>query len=128
MLFRSKINPKGDFEVAYTWDDSIIVDKDTERQVDLLDVDKGLLSKVEYRMKWMGETEKQAEEALAKILDQQQEELEMQQSVFGIDENSNDNTNENSKSNDNTSSKQDASDGYNKRAKSNESKTTTNNK
>ena len=111
-----KIVPSGDYEVAYTWDDSIIVDKDTERQVDLLDVDKGLLSKVEYRMKWMGETEKQAEEALAKVLDQQQEELEMQQSVFGIDNQSQ------SSGNDTEASKS-----YEKRSQSNKSKVTTKN-
>lgn len=115
-----KINPKGDFEVAYIWDDSIIVDKDTERQVDLLDVDKGLLSKVEYRMKWMGETQKQAKEALTTIMKEQQTHLEMQQAVFGMQ-------NDNAQQNNNTSSKQDASDGYEKRAKSNESKTTTKN-
>ena len=37
------IVPEGDFEVAYKWDDSIIVDKDAERQVDLIDVNNGLL-------------------------------------------------------------------------------------
>lgn len=118
-----EIVPAGDFEVAYTWDDSIIVDKDSERQIDLLDVDKGLLSKIEYRMKWMGETEKQAEEALSKIMDQEKEKLEMQQSVFGVDNNTN--TSPQPKQQANTGSDEDAQDGYNKRAKSNESKTVT---
>jgi A118 family predicted phage portal protein len=112
------ICPKGDFEVAYIWDDSILVDKDAERQVDLLDVDKGLLSKVEYRMKWMGETQVQAEQAISNIMDEQQSQLEMQQSVFGMQ-----NDNDNSK--DDTSYNKDASDGYAKLKKSNESKTTT---
>lgn len=77
-----KIVPKGEYAVAYSWDDSIIVDKDTERQVDLLDVNNGLLSKVEYRMKWQGETEDQAVEALNKIDEQKQKDLEMQQSII----------------------------------------------
>jgi A118 family predicted phage portal protein len=75
------IVPAGKFEVSYSWDDSIIVDKDSERQVDLLDVDKGLMSKVEYRMKWKGETRDQAEEALKLIADEKRESMELVQSV-----------------------------------------------
>ena len=51
-----KITPQGEYEVAYHWDDSIINDKDVEKQSDLIDVNAGLMSKVEYRMKWFGET------------------------------------------------------------------------
>lgn len=76
------IVPDGEYEVAYNWDDSIIVDKDAERQVDLIDVNTGLLSKIEYRMKWMGETEQQAEEAINNIQDQKTKELETQQQVM----------------------------------------------
>lgn len=76
------IVPSGDYEVGYSWDDSIIVDKDAERQVDLLDVDKGLLGKVEYRMKWMGETKQQAEKAIATINDEKTETMLIQQSVM----------------------------------------------
>ena len=74
--------PSGEYEVAYSWDDSIIVDKDTERQVDLLDVNNGLLSKVEYRMKWFGETEDQATQALEKIQEQKLNDIEQQQKVM----------------------------------------------
>lgn len=59
----------GEYEVAYHWDDSILVDKDAERQIDLIDVEKGLMSKVEYRMKWKGETRNQAEAAIKEIQD-----------------------------------------------------------
>lgn len=76
------IVPSGEYEVGYSWDDSIIVDKDAERQVDLLDVDKGLLGKVEYRMKWMGETKKQAEEAIATINEEKTDTMLIQQSVM----------------------------------------------
>lgn len=73
---------EGDFEIGYTWDDSIIVDKDAEKQSDLIDVDKGLMSRVEYRMKWYGETREQAEEALKEIDDQQLAKMTMQQQVI----------------------------------------------
>lgn len=76
------IVPSGEYEVGYSWDDSIIIDKDAERQVDLLDVDKGLLGKVEYRMKWMGETKKQAEEAIATINEEKTDTMLIQQSVM----------------------------------------------
>lgn len=76
------IVPSGEYEIAYKWDDSIIVDKDAERQVDMMDVTNGLLSKVEYRMKWMGETQKQAEEAIKACNDEKVELMTMQQKVM----------------------------------------------
>ena len=78
------IVPEGDYEVAYHWDDSIIVDKDAERQVDLLDVDKGLYSRVEYRMKWRGETKEQALQALKEIDEEKMKAMQLQQSVMMI--------------------------------------------
>lgn len=74
-----EIVPEGEFEVAFKWDDSIIVDKDAERQVDLLDVQAGLMSKVEYRMKWFGETKEQAKLALGDIKLEVEEQLKLQQ-------------------------------------------------
>lgn len=87
-----KIVPHGEFEVSYKWDDSIIVDKDTERQVDMLDINAGLMSRVEYRMKWFGETEVQAEEAIKRIDEEKKTALEMQQEIMMKP---NDNTNNN---------------------------------
>ena len=69
---------KGEYEVSFNWDDSILVDKDAERQIDMLDVDKGLMSKVEYRVKWKGETEQQAIEALDKIQEEKMAAVEVQ--------------------------------------------------
>lgn len=86
------IVPDGDFEVAYKWDDSIIVDKDAERQVDLIDVNNGLLSKVEYRMKWMGETEEQAREALRRIADEKIAAVTIQQAGLAQSANTQNNT------------------------------------
>ena len=71
-----------DYEVAYDWDDSILIDKDSERQVDMLDVNEGRMSKVEYRMKWYGETEVQANESLQRIADEQTESMKRQQELL----------------------------------------------
>lgn len=52
--------PAGKYEVAYVWDDSIIVDAETERANDRQDVASGLMNAYEYRMKWYGEDEETA--------------------------------------------------------------------
>jgi A118 family predicted phage portal protein len=54
-------------KVNIDFDDSIIQDKETERQTDIRDVSIGALGLDEYRAKWYGETE---EEAKAKIPEQ----------------------------------------------------------
>lgn len=59
--------PAGVYEVAYEFDDSIIVDKDTQRVADRADVAMGAMSLVEYRMRTFGETEKQATEKIKLI-------------------------------------------------------------
>lgn len=57
---------QGEFEISYTWDDSIVVDADTERDKDRQDVLDGLMQPWEYRVKWYGETVAQAQAAMAK--------------------------------------------------------------
>lgn len=47
--------------------DGYIESDEQKKESDRKDVNAGLMSKVEYRMKWFGETEKQAIESLAKI-------------------------------------------------------------
>lgn len=106
---------KDDYEVAYDWDDSILVDKDTERQVDMIDVDKGRMSKIEYRMKWYGETESQAQESLDKISDEQQKSMEMQQKLMMQNSVQNNSGNNDNKSND--SNNKNVSDGTNPAAR-----------
>jgi A118 family predicted phage portal protein len=54
-------------KVSIDFDDSIIQDKETERQQDRQDVAMGVMPPWEYRAKWYGETEK---EAKAKIPEQ----------------------------------------------------------
>jgi A118 family predicted phage portal protein len=117
-----QIVPKGDYEVAYSWDDSIIVDKDAERQVDLLDINASLLSRIEYRMKWMGETRVQAEKAIKDIDDEKLANMEAQQDLMSKYTTDN-STNDDKKS----QSKSDAQAEHDKRQKANDSKVTTNN-
>ena len=59
--------PHGEYEISYEWDDSIITDVDTELETRLRLLDKDIISKVELRMWYFGETEQQAIEALEKI-------------------------------------------------------------
>lgn len=47
-------------EITIDFDDSIIEDKQAERQTDRQDVSMGAMSLIEYRAKWYGETEQQA--------------------------------------------------------------------
>ena len=49
-----------DTEVVVNFDDSIIEDKQAERQSDRQDVSMGVMTLVEYRAKWYGETEEEA--------------------------------------------------------------------
>lgn len=58
---------KVDSEITIKFDDSIIVDEASERTQDLVDVNSGIMSKVEYRMKWYNEDEQTANEAIEKI-------------------------------------------------------------
>ena len=57
-----------DTDITIDFDDSIIVDKQTERQEDRQDVAIGVMGLPEYRSKWYGETE---EQAATKIPEQQ---------------------------------------------------------
>lgn len=51
-------------EVVVQFDDSIIEDKTTEKDNDRKDVESGIQSKLEFRMKWYGEDEETAKKAL----------------------------------------------------------------
>lgn len=67
------ITPDGEYEVSFEWDDSIIVDSDVELSKRIMLIQNGLAGKLETRMWYFGETERQAKEALMRI---QQENLE----------------------------------------------------
>lgn len=66
----------GRYDVSYNWDDSIIVDKDTELQRNMQLLSAGLKSKVEVRSWAEGETKQQAAEALERIAKENQEAIE----------------------------------------------------
>lgn len=61
------ITPDGEYEVSYEWDDSILVDVDEELNKRMILLQNGIDSKLELRMWYHGETERQAREALLKI-------------------------------------------------------------
>ena len=57
-FFNGKVN--SGYEFSCTFHDSITTDEETERKQDMQDVSLGVMSLVEYRMKWYGEDEKTA--------------------------------------------------------------------
>lgn len=71
-----KITEEGEYDVSYEWDDSILVDVDTELGKRITLMQNGLTSKLENRMWYFGETEQQAREALKKIDDENQQAME----------------------------------------------------
>lgn len=73
------ITPDGEYEMSFEWDDSIINDSDTELTKRMILIQNGIASKLETRMWYFGETERQAKEALMLV---QQESLEsVQQNI-----------------------------------------------
>lgn len=54
----------GNYDLSFTWDDSIVVDAEKERMQDLQDVREGLLPKWKYKVKWQGLSENQAKAEL----------------------------------------------------------------
>ena len=73
-----KANTKdmGKYEVSFEWDDSILVDEETELATRVSLMNSGIESKLELRMWYFGETERQAQEALNKITQENKEAIE----------------------------------------------------
>lgn len=71
-----EITPDGEYDVNFEWDDSIIVDVDTELGKRITLMQNGLASKLETRMWYFGETERQAEEALMRIDEESRQAIE----------------------------------------------------
>ena len=71
-----ELTPEGDYDVNFEWDDSIIVDVDTELGKRITLMQNGLASKVETRMWYFGETERQAQDALLKIAEEANQTME----------------------------------------------------
>ena len=70
--------PDGEYEVSFEWDDSIIVDSESELSKRLSLMQNGLAGKVENRMWYFGETENQAKAALQKIAEEAMQSAEQQ--------------------------------------------------
>ena len=68
-----KLAPEGDYDVSFEWDDSIITDSEQQMGERMTLLDAGLMSKIEFRMWYFGETKEQATEALKAIADEQAE-------------------------------------------------------
>lgn len=71
-----EITKAGEYDVSFEWDDSIIVDVDVELGKQMTLLQNGLTSKKEVRMWYFGETERQAEEALQKITEENNSDME----------------------------------------------------
>ena len=73
--------PAGEYEVSFDWDDSVIADTETQLQQRLLLLNNGMMSKIEMRMWFFGETRAQAEKALQEV---QQEKVSEMQAAMAI--------------------------------------------
>lgn len=66
----------GQYEMSFEWDDSLLTDVDSELSKRITLMNEGLVSKIENRMWYFGETERQATEALQKIQAENQRDME----------------------------------------------------
>ena len=80
------ITKEGQYEASFEWDDSILVDVESELGKRITLMQNGLSSKLEVRMWYFGETEEQAREALQKVKDESIDSMEenlMNQQLLG---------------------------------------------
>ena len=61
------VTPPGEYEVSFEWDDSILVDSESELSKRITLMQNGIASKLETRMWYYGETENQARAALMQV-------------------------------------------------------------
>ena len=66
----------GKYNVSFEWDDSILVDVESELNTRIVLYDKGVESQLGLRMWYFGETEAQAQDALNKIAEERQANIE----------------------------------------------------
>lgn len=109
------VTPAGEYEVSFEWDDSIIVDSESELSKRITLMQNGLASKLETRMWYFGETENQARQALQQVDDESRQAMEqnvqaeiMKGNALGdnnTDEEDNEDEEDNNKSPSDTTSK-----------------------
>lgn len=68
--------PQGTYETVFSWDDSIVTDRDAEVAVKLQEVAAGILSRVQYRMWRYGEDEETARKNLPEMEEMLEPEVE----------------------------------------------------
>ena len=73
-----EITPPGEYDVNFEWDDSILVDVNEELNKRMSLMQQGLMSKLELRQWYFGETERQAKQALEKIGQESTNDMEQQ--------------------------------------------------
>lgn len=71
-----KITAEGDYDVSFEWDDSIITDVDTEINTRTTLMREGIISKIELRMWYFGETEEQARAAIQQATEESMQSAE----------------------------------------------------
>jgi A118 family predicted phage portal protein len=67
--------PAGTYEVAFEFDDSVVVDRDMQFKQDLQLVGSGIMSKVEFRMRNFRESEEIARQKIAEVLAEQPQDM-----------------------------------------------------
>ena len=80
----AELAPEGEYELSFEWDDSIITDTDQQLNERLALANLGVLSRSELRSWYLGETDAQANAAIAQI-DEEQMQRMMQQSMLNGD-------------------------------------------
>ncbi len=68
--------PEGDYDVSFEWDDSIITDTSQQLADRLQMLNAGIYSKTELRKWYFGETQAQAEKAIAAVTDERMQEMQ----------------------------------------------------
>lgn len=71
----------GQYDVSFTWDDSILVDVETELQKRLTLMNSGLCGKREVRMWYFNESARQAQDALDRIQEESQIAIEQNMAI-----------------------------------------------
>ena len=63
--------PEGEYEVSFEWDDSIITDTEQQLNERLVLLQNGIIGKAEFREWYFGETQSQAQAAIAALTEEQ---------------------------------------------------------
>lgn len=78
--------PDGEYEVSFEWDDSIITDTDQQLNERLALANAGVISRSELRGWYLGETDAQAQAAIAQIDQERMASMMMQGDMMGASE------------------------------------------